>query len=198
MRVDDRPLVASHAGGAHRVVQGLHATPRMLNEVVIGAQLASRLHRLGEVARQRSATDEIKGEPKSFDHRVEILRRPEVVGIDERRVLRIAVAKSNLTAGIHRHEGGRHREAGPTGIAQALLVELSGSGVPLDVGRRQLGPRAQESARLGNVAGHRSATGGLPLHEPQRVLTVVERPGVAGSPDERNHWVIAEILTHAR
>jgi hypothetical protein len=79
----------------------------------------------------------------------------EVLRVDARRGQRIGGAQREAAAAARRDERRSHREAAALGLQEAVLHEVRGPEVQLQVGRRQIAARAQEAAGLGDVRGER-------------------------------------------
>ena len=81
----------------------------------------------------------------------------------------------------------------PVELLRAVVDEVRGREVVLDVGRRQAGPGADERERLGDGRRQRAAAAQQPLRQVARVLRVDERVGLdlADDGDER---VVLQVL----
>ena len=92
---------------------------------------------------------------------------------------------------------GRDHRAVPVVFLGAVVFEVRGAHVELDVGRRQARPRAREGADLGDRRAELAAAAQQPLRQRLRLVGPVERVLVGDLPDDRHERVVLEVAPDA-
>jgi hypothetical protein len=180
------------------MVEGRHAGPDVLQEVGVGADVrAGRQLALADL-RHRPGRHELPGHLQPSGQRPGVPGVGQVTGIDGRPVPGIGAAQPDPAPAGHVDEADKHRHRALRGIGQALVLELGGQYVQLQVRGGQPGFGVGEAAGLRHVARHRAAVRQLPAQR-VRVAALLPQAAEPGrGPDDGQHRMVAEVAADPR
>ena len=159
-----------------RVVEQLDAAPHVGAQVVVVLHAVAREQLAPTHRAQRLGGDDLARELDPGDERGQVLGLGQRVRDDPRLV---ASGRPSAAAATPRLRGAiehrRQRQRVPVERPGAVVDEVRGREVELQVGRGQPGPAAHERERLGDRRGQRPAAAQQPLGQVARVLGVGQR-----------------------
>lgn len=160
LRIHHAGLVAAHAAGAHRVVQGVRTSGQR--------QLESGLVQLGAVARSRDGPKEIseraglrdpRAYPQARHHGGPVYATEigQVTRFDDRLGMRIGGPQRDLATALRRDQNRAEYHTVTSRWNQRFVVKRRRGKNQLQIGQLQFGSAADKSVRLADVGGEHAA-----------------------------------------